>query len=139
MGLPPVFDVPIGDPLYAAELPPPISVNNLFMNVKRAPDGAKLPKGRFKSKHYRLWQQEACQMLLAQGPRPSLSGPVALIFTLGEQGAPMIDTDNSAKAYIDILVKMRVLPDDNRRVVRHLSITWVPGKRFRVHIHRWIT
>lgn len=129
---------PFGEVLYAAELPAPISVNNLFHNVPKYPGTKNKMHGRHPSKRYLDWKKAAGQMLMAQGRRPALAGPVALCFTLGEGGcSPSIDTDNTAKAYIDLLVKQGVLPDDNRRVVRHLAITWAPGERFTVHVYRW--
>lgn len=127
----------LGDLLYAVDLPGPISVNNLFEHRVKTRSGERI-KGRRATPHYLDWRRRCGQMIIAQGQRPALTGPVSLIFTLGEAScSPRIDSDNCLKAYIDVLVTQGVLPDDNRGIVRHLSLTWQPGERCCVHIFRW--
>ena len=72
---------PFGEVLYAADLPPPISVNSLYHNVPKSPDGSQKNKGRARAKHYTKWIKAAGEHLVAQGRRPQLKGPVAINFT----------------------------------------------------------
>ena len=109
------------------KLPRPLSVNSLFANIPG--------KGRVKSKRYRTWWQNA--ILVATGidegkaqPRPSFDGPVKICLFVPERGVKM-DLDNAAKAYIDLLVHLGVIPADSPKYVRGISLDWVdaaPGE-----------
>ncbi|MGB1216151.1 MAG: hypothetical protein ACPG4X_22515 [Pikeienuella sp.] len=102
------------------DLPKPISVNGLFSN------GA---SGRVKTKRYRTWCDEAWVLIQSQKPFAPISGPVRLLFAIGEVGvSPKADGDNMLKAYIDALVTNGILPEDNRTVIRGVGMEWVAGK-----------
>lgn len=88
------------------ELPPPISVNNLFVNTRG---------GRYTSPKYKAWKQQAAYMLMC-------SQPVAPPYAIGIR-VPATwrgDIDNSAKAILDALQTAEVI--DNDRNVERLSI-----------------
>src|SRR3546814_16893099 len=95
-------------------LPFPPSVNNLFVNSRRT-------GGRFPSKNYKAWQEEAARALVRQAVAP-LVGPVNLTFTFGRPDKRRRDVFNYAKAPADFLVKHRIL-DDDRLVVRG-TVQW---------------
>ena len=101
-------------------LPRPISVNSLYANVPG--------KGRVKAQRYRTWQRNAMNEIMMQGPRPNFTGPVRVTLFIGEAGvSEKFDGDNAVKAYLDTLVKMGIIPDDSRSVVRSHSVHWVAG------------
>lgn len=102
-------------------LPKAISTNGLFRNVKGV--------GRVITGEYQRWQQEASDILNAQGPLPRFSGPVELTFYTGEKGVGAMDSDNTLKAAQDALVKAKILPDDSRKHVRAIRAVWVPKLR----------
>lgn len=103
------------------KLPRPISVNSLFANVKG--------KGRVRSQRYRVWVQNAIQVAkgIADGKAvalPRFDGPVRISIFVPDRGVKM-DLDNAAKAYIDLLVHLGVIPDDSPKYVRGISLDWV--------------
>ncbi len=129
--------IPIEGVLYSAQVPPPISTNNLYFNVSWTL-GRKTTHSRKKSKPYVDWLTLAGETLMAQGRRPQLTGLVVVRLELGEGAcSAQIDTDNCAKAYLDLLVINGIIKDDTRRIVRALVIHWVPGDRCGVSIYRW--
>ena len=66
--------------------------------------------------------------IMMQGPRPNFTGPVRVTLFIGEAGvSEKFDGDNAVKAYLDTLVKMGIIPDDSRSVVRSHSVHWVAG------------
>lgn len=106
------------------KLPRPLSVNSLFANVPK--------KGRVKSQRYRTWIQNAVQVAkgIADGkarPLPKFDGPVKINFFVPEKGVKM-DIDNAAKAYIDLLVSLEIIPDDSPKYVRGISLDWVDAE-----------
>lgn len=106
------------------KLPRPLSVNSLFYN--RSGQGK---RGRGMTERYRIWRQNAIQVAkgIADGkavPLPKYTGPVKINLFVPERGVKM-DLDNTAKAYIDLLVHLGVIPDDSRKIVRGLSLDWV--------------
>lgn len=106
---------------FSLELPRPISLNNMFANVKG--------RGRVKTKRYNTWTHHAAAMLNDQKPLPRANGPVRIVFAVGEVGvSAAMDGDNTLKGCIDALVEAGVLPDDNRKTVRGVGMEWVPGK-----------
>lgn len=85
-------------------------------------------KDRRRSGAYQSWLQECGQEIIAQGPRPRFDGPVAITITMGEDGvSEAFDTDNTAKAFLDVLVGMGIIRDDNRTVVKDLRLRWRDG------------
>jgi Holliday junction resolvase RusA-like endonuclease len=101
-------------------LPRPISVNNLFANVRG--------KGRVPTAAYNAWRWQAAAELAAQKPLPRIAGPVAIRLTIGEVGvSPGFDLDNAAKALLDQLKTAGVIEDDRRKIVRRLYLEWEPG------------
>ncbi|MEM7191297.1 MAG: RusA family crossover junction endodeoxyribonuclease [Pseudomonadota bacterium] len=109
-------------------LPKPISVNAMYRNRSKAGK-----RGRQITERYRTWFQSACSIAkgLEDGkatPLPSFSGPVSISLYVPEPNTKL-DLDNTAKAYLDLFVKLGVIPDDNRQVVRRLSLQWVTGDR----------
>lgn len=103
------------------DLPRPISTNSLYANVRG--------RGRIKSKRYCTWSCWAEDMLYKQNPIRKISGPVNVTIEIGEHKvSPLLDIDNTAKAYLDAIVKKGVIEDDNRKTIRSLFLEWVPGK-----------
>lgn len=100
------------------KLPRPISVNSIYANVTG--------KGRVKSAKYNTWMRHVDALMWEQRC-PRYIGPVRLHFRVGEVGAsPKMDGDNTLKAYIDALVKYDIIEEDNRKIVRAISMEWVP-------------
>lgn len=102
-------------------MPPPISTNHLFRNVEKV--------GRVATAGYKAWQRDAQSRLQAQRPLPQFAKPVSITVFVGEKGVGDMDSDNTAKAMLDALVKAKVIPDDNRRWVRSIRVMWTPGLR----------
>ena len=101
--------------------PPPISTNALFRNVEKV--------GRVKTTAYKAWCAASDEMLTVQHPLPRFTGPVDVSFFIGEVGVGRMDSDNTAKAYLDALVRARIIRDDSRKHVRSSRAVWVPGMR----------
>lgn len=98
-------------------LPRPISVNNLYINRGRA---------RVASERYRTWRRAAEWTARAGGPIEPVAGPVAIELHVSEQGVRAnMDLDNTAKAYLDLLVSLGAIEDDNRKILRSLSLRWI--------------
>lgn len=102
-------------------MPPPISTNHLFRNVEKV--------GRVATSEYKAWQKDAAARLQAQRPLPEFIKPVSITIFVGEKAVGDMDSDNTAKAYLDALVKAKVIPDDKRRWVRSMRAVWTPGLR----------
>lgn len=83
-------------------LPIPPSVNNLFFN--RA-------KGRTKTAKYDKWIHDAGIMLNAARERP-VTSPVRVSIYVGECNSQR-DLDNLSKPILDLLVRHKIIPDDN--------------------------
>jgi Holliday junction resolvase len=106
------------EPPVSLALPGPISTNNLFRNVPG--------KGRVVSAEYAAWKATTRDAIQANRP-PRFTLPVTITLFVGEKGVGRMDSDNTAKAYVDALVKARVIPDDSRKWVRGIAVAWVPG------------
>lgn len=102
-------------------MPPPISTNNLFRNVEKV--------GRVATSQYKVWLRDAADRLQAQRPLPEFIRPVSVTVFVGEKGVGEMDSDNTAKAYLDALVKAKVIKDDSRKWVRSIRVMWTPGIR----------
>lgn len=102
-------------------LPPPISVNGLYANVRG--------RGRVKSARYNTWSHHARALLMEQMPLPRVRGKVSVTFSVGEKGvSALMDGDNTQKAYLDALVEHGVIEGDSRKHVRAVGMEWVPGQ-----------
>lgn len=103
-------------------LPRPPSVNGLFISAG---------KFRAKSPAYRMWIEQAEKHLLIQKIKV-FQGPVAISLTIEDIGRG--DLDNLYKAVSDLLVKHGVISDDNRPIVRKISMAWGAVKGCEVEI-----
>ena len=98
----------------------PISVNGMYQNRRK-----KGERGRMYTDRYRTWRRNAQNVMMASGPRPSFDTPVEINLVVSEFSVrKSADTDNVAKAYLDLFVHMGVIPDDTRQTVRRLAIEW---------------
>lgn len=97
-------------------LPVPPSANNLFRNVR---------KGRVVTERYQSWLNAAGWELQSQRIAP-IDGPVHLAIAINEKKT-RCDLGNCEKATVDLLVKHGVIADDNKRVVRSISLYWSPN------------
>jgi Holliday junction resolvase RusA-like endonuclease len=102
-------------------MPEPISVNNLYSNVKG--------RGRVTTKKYADWKGRAERMLSFQSPLPRFTGPVEITYFVGEKGVGGMDAGNVEKAATDALVSAGVIKDDSRKWLRSVQIIWTPGMR----------
>lgn len=93
-------------------LPIPPSVNNLFFN--RA-------KGRAKTAKYDKWIHDAGIMLNAARARP-VASPVRVSISVGECNSQR-DLDNLSKPILDLLVRHKIIPNDNIKNV-HLVVVY---------------
>jgi crossover junction endodeoxyribonuclease RusA len=110
--------------LTVIDLPPPPSLNNLFLNVTG--------RGRVLSGEYRAWRMEAGGVLKQQKPAPVL-GQVMVKFEHNEKCR--IDPDNLLKAPFDLLVEHKIIAGDGPKIVRGYSFAWsseVTGMRVTV-------
>ncbi len=111
---------PQGRVLISIDLPKPISTNRLFKNKA---------KGRACTEAYNTWKLHAKAAIQSQKPFTKPSGPVRLLFAVGEVGLRKdMDGDNCLKCLIDALVDAQIIPDDKREHVRGVGMEWVPGK-----------
>lgn len=97
-------------------LPWPPSTNALFRNVPG--------HGRVATKEYKAWLTEAGWTLNAQHP-PKFAGAVTVGIELCPPHGRAFDVDNRAKSCLDLLVKHRIIRDDNDSVVRSVSVSRV--------------
>lgn len=103
------------------ELAVPPSVNAMYRNVPG--------RGRVRTSAYNAWLQGELKALVAQRARPVLP-PVSISMFMPETMRG--DISNRAKACEDLLVKAGVIPDDNKRIVRSISITFHDGAAMKV-------
>lgn len=98
-------------------LPVPPSTNNLFATVAGK---------RRSTADYKAWRTTADAEIMVQNTKQrealkALSVPCAVSIQVPRRRQAS-DLDNRLKAILDALVRMRVLPDDNDRVVADLRI-----------------
>lgn len=96
-------------------LPFPPSVNNLFANNPRT-------RGRFPSKAYTAWQDEARHALLEQAPLPAIKGPYNATYTFGRPDKRRRDLGNLLKAPEDALVAHGIIEDDT--LAQQIILQW---------------
>lgn len=95
------------------ELPLPPSVNNLFSSNNGR---------RFVGAKYKEWRRQADKFLMAQGKLRTMQGPVSIGIVIRDEGTG--DLDNRCKAILDFLVHHQIIEDDNRKIVREISLKW---------------
>ena len=97
----------------------PISVNNMFANNRKG-------GGRRITERYRTWRQAQGWQMKEAGPLPSIKGAVHVAAWIPERKvSPLMDIDNTAKGYLDMLVNLGVIEDDSRKIVRSLCLHWI--------------
>ena len=114
--------------LFTISLPSPPSVNNLFVNNRRG--------GRFPSARYKTWKAAALQSLWTVRLPATIETPVAIDITVSTKCR--LDLDNVPKALLDFLVQQRIILNDNRAIVRRLSLGWsaeIPNVRISIYAH----
>jgi len=87
----------------------------LFVNNRRT-------GGRFPSKRYKEWQEEAARALKDQAAVPAFKGPVELSFQFGRPDKRKRDLMNLIKAPEDFLVRHGFIEDDS--LVQKVSAEW---------------
>jgi crossover junction endodeoxyribonuclease RusA len=108
-------------------LPFPVSVNNLFLNVRG--------RGRIPSPAYRQWREDAGWALKAQKP-PRIPGPIEIAVDLTPPDKRARDIDNLFKGILDLLVTHGIIDGDDSRTVRRVSAEWVNGDPCTVTIRK---
>jgi Holliday junction resolvase RusA-like endonuclease len=97
-------------------LPPPPSANNLFASSTRG--------GRFKSRNYAAWINEAGWRLSAQRAGRIVGHYEIEIHT--PRRARRTDLDNLSKAISDLLVQHGIVSDDS--LAERLTVSWLPAE-----------
>ncbi len=101
------------------DLPMVPSVNASFCNVPG--------KGRVKTAQYRAWQRGALAEIQAQARGVTFRGTFRLSVTASDRDLVRDrDADNIAKAIADTLTKAGIIPADDYRHMRAISIEWSP-------------
>ena len=97
-------------------LPFPLSVNELWKNRKTGHG-----RGRIPTSGYTKWKQDAGFLLNVQRP-PTLEGRhrVTILIDQRRQG----DADNRIKCILDLLVLHKIIPGDQKKYVKGVSIDW---------------
>ncbi len=103
---------------WSINLPMPPSVNAMFVN--RGREGM---KGRMVSPAYAAWRKRADDALWAQTPIRRFSGEVAVCIALGPTKG-LSDIDGRIKAPLDLLVRHKIIEDDNSKYVRMILASW---------------
>lgn len=107
---------------WTISLPIPPGVNALYLNRGKAG-----MKGRMVSPEYMTWRNEAQAALWKAAPVPSFTGRVTISMECGEPRG-LADLDGKWKACLDLLVRHKIIVNDDRRYVRQLLAKWVTGK-----------
>lgn len=92
----------------------PPSVNALFATDWKT-------KRRFKSAKYESWLRSAEASLYMTKWKP-IKGPVSISITIEDAGA--VDLANHEKCLVDFLVKHGLIENDNRKIVRKITLQW---------------
>lgn len=117
-----------GEVLFYCTMPPPPSVNNLFVNAPRG-------RGRFPSPKYKAWLRAAVKEMAMRAAPPLINAPVTLHLQITAKCRN--DLDNCAKAIIDLLVAQGVLINDDKKIVKRITLEFadVSGAVVRVIRH----
>ena len=112
-------------------IPAAPGVNALYRNVtpteraRAVALGRKPPRGRRKTEDYGQWQRAAEWAMKLDGNKSrtweTITDPVEIKIINGKE---RLDCDAPAKAIIDLLVHMRVIPDDNHNHVRRVVLEY---------------
>jgi len=111
----------ITDATFDLDLGP--SVNAMYAN---APG-----RGRIKSKAYKSWVRGQLKALLAQRARP-VQAPVSIELFLPDTMRG--DASNRIKAVEDLLVKAGIIPNDSKKFVRSVGISFHGAAQMRVRV-----
>jgi Holliday junction resolvase RusA-like endonuclease len=102
-------------------LPMPPSANACFGNRQKGQRGP----GRYVTPEYAKWRRSAEQAIQAAGRMPRFSGAVEIEIRVAEpDGHRRHDADNRVKPTVDFLVKIGIIIDDCRKIVRKCSVAW---------------
>jgi hypothetical protein len=127
-------------PIVVRNLPMPPTSNALFANVSRKKKESVLAsrlaqvgletkrklRGRVITGRYAAWIQLA-GFRLNQAAQKPIVGRVTVLIEVDEDAIGDADSDNMAKAPLDLLVKHGLIEDDNKNVVRETTVRWVSG------------
>lgn len=104
--------------MTTVKLPAPISVNHIWRKVgNRTLTSAK----------YKAWMKEADALLIGCN-RPEINEPVHVEILVPRKALRAnADMDNCFKAYLDTLVRNRILKEDNSKIVQSLHMKLVDG------------
>lgn len=109
------------DAAFELDLPP--SINRAFRNVRGV--------GRVKTNEYNAWIRGALMALVAQRAKP-VQPPVALSLFIPE--STRADLSNFTKATEDLLVRAGIIPDDSKKFVRSISMTFHDAPLMKVRV-----
>ena len=107
-------------------LPFPPSVNDMYANNKGARG-----RGRYPSKEYEAWKDQAGWELNAQHVKP-IDGVAEVRIDLDSTRRG--DADNRIKAVLDLLVSHKILRGDSKKYIRRVSAGWEAVAGCRVSI-----
>ncbi len=103
-------------PQITLRLPFPLSVNDLWLNRKKG-----VGRGRIPTSAYKQWKQDAGFMLNVQRP-PKLEGRHRISIQIDQRRQG--DADNRIKCVLDLLVLHKIIPGDQKKYVKGVSIDW---------------
>lgn len=101
----------------------PPSINHAFANVRGV--------GRVKTVEYKRWIAGELRALLAQRAR-AVQTPVKIEMFVPE--ASRADLSNHCKSVEDLLVKAGIIPDDSKKYVRSISLTFHDAALMKVRV-----
>ena len=102
-------------------LPWPPSVHKLY---GKRPSG-----GKYRTKDYNRWRNEAGWLLKIQRPDDVPLPPVDVRIELTPPDRRRRDADNYEKAVLDLLVSLDMLEDDNSNIIRERTTAWAEAER----------
>lgn len=106
---------PVRVEILLPNLPP--STNHLYFNAKHG--------GRVKTSAYDSWITYSGLSINRQKPQ-RINGPVQILIEAEDRHARR-DISNIVKPLEDLLVRMKVIHDDNAKHVRSITAKWAPG------------
>jgi Holliday junction resolvase RusA-like endonuclease len=113
-------------PDIVISLPMPPTTNNLFFNAGR--------NGRNRTPLYDRWIKEAGWRLASQRP-PQVRGRVSILIEVSDaESADNWDVANREKAAVDLLVTHKIIPGDQKRFVRRITMEWAAVEGVRITI-----
>ena len=119
-----------GEPAFSVVLTAPPSTNNLFVSVNGKLGGV----SRIKSPRYNNWLRTVgWEINIAAPTRVALAVPMRVEVEAGVDRRR--DIDNVLKGLLDVLVKMRVIVDDN--LIDELRIVRVQPATGMVRVSIW--